>query len=168
MIKHGHRRLRDLYPDYVENHSVYEFLAKAYLAKGDKADAIDELERYVHIGGRNPDTIMLLAKQLDRRRQQEGSRRRSGPAELHLSDGRTSSIRSWASSGSIRATPPAPSASSRRCWWRISPSIPAQAHYDLARAFNLNHQPDQAEDEVVWRRWRSRPDSGRRRSCCWS
>ena len=55
---------RDLYPDYVEHDSVYESLASAYLAKGDNAAAIDELERYVHIGGRNPDIIELLAKEL--------------------------------------------------------------------------------------------------------
>ena len=39
-------RIRDLYPDYVEAGSVYEFLADAYLAKGDKAKAMAELERY--------------------------------------------------------------------------------------------------------------------------
>ena len=35
-IKEGNA-IRDLYPDYVEEHSVYEMLADAYLAKGDKA-----------------------------------------------------------------------------------------------------------------------------------
>ncbi len=44
--------------------SVYEFLATAYVAKDDKPAAIDELERYVHAGGRNPDSIKLLAKDL--------------------------------------------------------------------------------------------------------
>ena len=29
-----------------------------------------------------------------------------------------------------------------------NPVDPAQAHYDLARAYNLNHQPAKAKDEV--------------------
>ena len=47
-----HRAFAILYPDYVEAGSVYEFLADAYLAKGDKAKAMAELERYSKIGGR--------------------------------------------------------------------------------------------------------------------
>ena len=54
--------IRDLYPDYVEAGSVYEFLAAAYLAKEDKPKAIEELERYSNIGGRDPDTLKQLAK----------------------------------------------------------------------------------------------------------
>ena len=34
--------IRDLYPDYVETGSVYEFLANAWLAKGDKAKEAEE------------------------------------------------------------------------------------------------------------------------------
>src|ERR1039457_2406059 len=64
VIKEG-VAIRDMYPDYVESGSVYEFLADAYLAKDDKAAAIAELERYVKAGGRNPDSIKLLAKQLE-------------------------------------------------------------------------------------------------------
>src|SRR5581483_4006033 len=33
--------IRDYYPDYVEDHSIYELLAQAYEAKGDKKGAID-------------------------------------------------------------------------------------------------------------------------------
>ena len=42
VIKEG-TAIRDLYPDYVEEHSVYEALAEAYLAKGNKPAAIAEL-----------------------------------------------------------------------------------------------------------------------------
>ncbi|HJZ98154.1 MAG TPA: tetratricopeptide repeat protein, partial [Candidatus Solibacter sp.] len=49
VIKQG-TILRDKYPDYVEEHSVYEMLAKAYSEKGDKARAIEELQRYEKIG----------------------------------------------------------------------------------------------------------------------
>ena len=50
-----------MYPDYVEAGSVYEFCAKAYSRWMTKPDAIDELERYAKIGGRNPDTLKKLA-----------------------------------------------------------------------------------------------------------
>ena len=53
--------IRDIYPDYVEAGNVYEFLADAYLAKGDKKAAMDELERYAKVGGRSPDTLKQLA-----------------------------------------------------------------------------------------------------------
>ena len=53
--------IRDLYTDYVEAGSVYEFLAEAYLAKDDKAKAVSELERYSSVGGRNPGSIRRLA-----------------------------------------------------------------------------------------------------------
>ena len=39
VIKEG-TAIRDMYPDYVEEHSVYEMLAEAYTAKGNKAAAI--------------------------------------------------------------------------------------------------------------------------------
>src|SRR6185437_1338637 len=54
--------IRDWYPDYVEENSVYEMLADAYFAKGDKKDAISQLERYRDIGGRNPATLKKLAQ----------------------------------------------------------------------------------------------------------
>ncbi len=59
-IKRG-LAIRDLYPDFVETGNVYEFLATAYLAKEDKAKAMEELERYSTIGGRNPRVLEQLA-----------------------------------------------------------------------------------------------------------
>ena len=54
-------RIRDYYPDYVESGSVYQMLADAYQAKGDKKDAMLQLEKYSSIGGRNPALIKRLA-----------------------------------------------------------------------------------------------------------
>lgn len=53
--------VRDWYPDFVEHGSAYERLADAYAAKGDKGKAIEELQRYSKIGGRDPATIKKLA-----------------------------------------------------------------------------------------------------------
>jgi Tfp pilus assembly protein PilF len=60
VIKEG-TAIRDMYADYVEPGSVYEALAKAYEAKGDKAKAREELKRYSDVGGRSPDTLKHLA-----------------------------------------------------------------------------------------------------------
>ncbi len=54
-------RIRDFYSDYVEGDSVYEMLAEAYLAKGDKAAARTQLEIYSKVGGRNPRLVKQLA-----------------------------------------------------------------------------------------------------------
>src|SRR5207244_10147180 len=64
VIKQG-TAIRDMYPDYVEEHSVYEILATAYTAKGNKAAATAELERYSKIGGRDPDSLKPPAKPLE-------------------------------------------------------------------------------------------------------
>ena len=60
VIREG-SEIRDMYPEYVEDGSVYEFLADAYLAKGNKAAAMAQLERYSAIGGRSPYLIKKLA-----------------------------------------------------------------------------------------------------------
>ncbi len=59
------RRARDLYPDYVEGGNAYEILSDALLSKGDKAAAIQELDRYRKMGGKNPRVLKQLASLLD-------------------------------------------------------------------------------------------------------
>jgi tetratricopeptide (TPR) repeat protein len=138
---------RDLYPDYVEAGSMYECLAKAYLAQGDKAAATAQLERYVHIGGRNPETIKLLAGQLS----DAGNKKEAAAvldrlnyiypmdADLHQRLGEL-----WLGQdnalGAVREF---------QALLARHPQDAAQAHYDLARAYNLNHQPGPARDESV-------------------
>jgi cellulose synthase operon protein C len=53
--------VRRLYPDYVYDANVYEFLAEAYVAKGDKPKAAAVLTEYQKYGGRNPATLKELA-----------------------------------------------------------------------------------------------------------
>jgi hypothetical protein len=54
-------KVRDAYPQYVEAASAYEMIAAAHLELGDEIAAAEELERYVKIGGRNPDVLKKLA-----------------------------------------------------------------------------------------------------------
>jgi Flp pilus assembly protein TadD len=53
--------IRDYYPDYVEPGSVYELMADAFEAKGDKPAARKELEKYSAVGGRSTLLIKRLA-----------------------------------------------------------------------------------------------------------
>ena len=54
--------IRDIYPDYVEAGSIYEFLHNAYMAKNDKAKASAQLQRYSEVGGRDPELLVKLAE----------------------------------------------------------------------------------------------------------
>jgi len=62
--------IRDSYPEYVETGSVYEFLADAYAAKGDKTSEMKQLERYSTVGGRSP----LLLKRLSKLQEDAGKK----------------------------------------------------------------------------------------------
>jgi len=138
---------RDLYPDFVEHHSIYEALARAYLAKGDKAAAVDQLQRYVHIGGRDPDLIMMLAKELTA----AGNPNEAAAvlerlnyiypmrSDQHQDLGELL-LKQDNARGAIREF---------HALLAAKPIDMAQAHYDLARAFNLNHQPEDARNELI-------------------
>jgi tetratricopeptide (TPR) repeat protein len=60
VIREG-EEVRSLYPDYVYGANAYEFLAEAYLAKGDKQEATGVLTSYETRGGHNPATLKELA-----------------------------------------------------------------------------------------------------------
>ena len=146
IVKEG-TAIRDMYPDYVEDHSVYELLAQAYTAKDNKPAAMAELERYIKIGGRNPESIMQLAKLL------EGVGRKKEAAEalerlnliypmdyeqhqllgdLYFDQGNAKgAVREFESVVDYK------------------PIDPARAHYDLARAYNLEHETEKAKDELI-------------------
>jgi cellulose synthase operon protein C len=145
-IKEG-LAIRDFYPDFVETGSVYEFLAHAYLDKKDDKDAIDELNRYAHIGGRSPATLKLLAKELtDAGRTKEAADILDRLNFIYPVDGdlhhKLGEL--WLDQGNA-----AGAAREFRAELAYKPIDPAQAHYDLARALDADHQPEQAKDELV-------------------
>jgi Tfp pilus assembly protein PilF len=146
VVKEG-LAIRDFYPDYVEAGSVYEFLAAAYVAKDDKAAATDQLERYVHAGGRNPASIEQLGKLLT----DAGNKKEAAAILERLNyiypldnDQHRTLGTLWLDQGNVPGA--------IREFGAVvahNPIDPAEAHYQLARAFNLNHQPAKAEDELV-------------------
>ena len=146
VIKEG-TPIRDMYPDYVEEHSVYETLAAAYLAKGDKPAAIAELLLYEKIGGREPESLKLLSKTL-----QEAGRNAEAAdalnrlnfiypmdAAAHRSLGGL-----WLVQGNVKGAIREYAAVVAR-----NPLDPAQAHFDLARAYHADKQDEQANEELL-------------------
>jgi hypothetical protein len=146
IIKEG-TAIRDMYPDYVEEHSVYELLAQAYNAKDNKVASTAELQRYLKIGGRNPDTILLLAKQLEaagRKKEAAEALDRMNPIypmdyEQHQMLGNL-----WFDQGNAKGA-----VREFAAVVDYKPIDPARAHYDLARAYHLNHEDEKAKDELV-------------------
>ncbi|HKE29870.1 MAG TPA: tetratricopeptide repeat protein [Bryobacteraceae bacterium] len=145
-IKTG-TEVRDLYPDFVEAGNAYEALAKAYEGKGDKAGAMAELDRYVHIGGRNPDTLMQLAAMLS-----EAGKQTEAAAvlerlnyiypmapEMHQRLGELL-LQQGKAADAVREF---------KVLLAEHPQDAAQAHYDLARAYKENHQVEPAKEESV-------------------
>jgi cellulose synthase operon protein C len=146
VIKDG-TAVRDLYPDYVEEHSVYETLAAAYLAKGDKPAAIAELLRYEKIGGRDPESLKLLAKHLE----EAGRTAEAADALNRLnfiypmdSAAHRSLGGLWLVQGNVKGAIREYTAVLAR-----NPQDPAQAHFDLARAYRADKQTEQAKEELL-------------------
>ncbi len=84
-VIHIGTQIEGYYTDYVEPGSVYELLSDAYTAKGDKAAAQKELEKYNTIGGRSPLLVERLATMEEQAGDREESRRHAQSSKLHLS-----------------------------------------------------------------------------------
>ena len=146
VIKQG-TAIRDLYPDYVEPGSVYEFLAAAYLAKEQKPAAMAELERYEHAGGRNPTTLKQLAGLLT----EAGNKKEAAEALERLNyiypmdnDQHQKLGELWLEMGNATGA-----IGEFRAVAVHNPIDPAEAYYQLARAYNQAHQTDQAKDALL-------------------
>jgi cellulose synthase operon protein C len=139
--------IRDVYPDYVETGSVYEFLSTAYLAKNDKPHAMAELERYSQIGGRDPGLIKKLATLLE-----EAGRKPEAAAaltrlnwiypedeELHRRLGELDLGAGKADAAAVEFSAAI----------AMKPLDSATAHYNLARAYRGSGKDNDARDELL-------------------
>lgn len=145
IIKEG-EKIQDWYPDYVEDNNLYEILAKAYLETNNKPAAMAELERYVKIGGRNPETIKKLAKMLvEAGRKKDAADVLARLNYIYPLDNEAHQLLGsfWLEQGNASGA-----MREFRAVVAHNPIDPAEAHYDLARALNGNHQSDQAKDEL--------------------
>jgi tetratricopeptide (TPR) repeat protein len=146
VIKEG-LEIRDWYPDYVEDHSVYEALAQAYAAQGDKAAAMAQLEAYAKIGGRNPEALKTLAKYLD-----EAGRKKDAVAVLEkLNVIYPMDTDAHRTLGGLLLDQKDPKGAVREfnAVLAKNPLDQAQAHYDLARAYIADQQTEKANEECL-------------------
>ena len=138
--------IRDIYPDYVEAGSVYEFLAQAYKETGDKAKSMAELEAYAKIGGRNPGTLKELATmQTDAGRKKDAIATLERLNLIYLEDEQAHQKQGelYLDAGD------APKAVREfRAILAGKPIDLAGTHYQLARALQMNKQTDEAREEV--------------------
>jgi tetratricopeptide (TPR) repeat protein len=139
--------IRDFYPDYVEPGSVYELMADAYLAKGDKAAARRELEKYSQVGGRSP----LLVKRLATLEEEAGDTVKAAATldrlnyiypedqELHKRLGDL-----WLAQANVPGA-----IREYQAVIALKPLDQAASHYQLAKAFRQANRTDEARDEVL-------------------
>jgi cellulose synthase operon protein C len=146
VIKTG-TAIRDYYPDYVEPGSVFELLADAYTAKGDKDAARKQLEKYNEVGGRDP----KLVEQLATLEEEAGQPRKAAAAldrlnyiypedqELHKRLGDL-----WLAENNVPGA-----IREYQALLALKPLDQATSHYQLAQAFRMANRLDQARDEVL-------------------
>jgi len=139
--------IRDSYAEYVEMGNVYDFLAQAWLAKGDKIKATKELETYSRIGGRDPDTLKQLSElQLEQGRKKEAAATLERLNLIYLED-ETAHTRL----GTLDLDLKNPSGAIRefQAALQLKPVDPASAHLGLAVAYKSANRLDDAREEVI-------------------
>jgi tetratricopeptide (TPR) repeat protein len=140
-------RIRDLYPDYVEAASVYEFLADAYQAKGEKDKQMAELARYSKIGGRNPATLKQLATlQTDAGQKKEAA---ATLERLNLIYPKDEELHKRLGALYLDLNNPAAAVREFQALVGMPPIDLAGGHYELARALKLANRTEEAKDEVL-------------------
>ena len=143
----GGTAIESYYPDYVEPGSIYELLAEAYQAKGDKAAARKELEKYSQVGGRSS----MLIERLATLEEEAGDAKKAAEVlnrlnyiypedqELHKRLGDL-----WMGQGNV-----AGAIREYRALLALKPLDQAASHYQLAKALTVAKQLDDARDEVL-------------------
>ena len=139
--------IHDFYPDYVEAGSVYELMADAYTAKGDKPSARKELEQYNQVGGRSP----LLIKQLATLEEEAGDPKKAAAVldrlnyiypedqELHKRLGDL-----WLAQGNVPGA-----IREYQAVLATKPLDQATAHFELANALRKADRIDEAREQVL-------------------
>jgi tetratricopeptide (TPR) repeat protein len=146
VIKEG-TAIRDLYPDYVEAGSVYEFLANAYMAKKDTPKAMEQLKKYAEIGGRNPDTLDQLAAM-----EEDAGDKRAAAATLEKINYiylRDEKEHQKLANLDMELGNAAGAVLEYQAVLALKPVDPAGTHFSLAKAYQAEHKNTQAMDEVL-------------------
>ena len=139
--------IRDLYPDFVEQGSVYWMLAKLYLDKGDKAHAVEQLEAYSKTGGRDPEKV----KQLATLEEEAGNKKEAMAALTRLLyiDPIDQDLLTRLGGLELAGGDTADAIREYRAVVYMHPLDQAAGHFNLAQALRAAGLNDQARDEVV-------------------
>lgn len=141
------RTVRDYFPDYVGPESSYELMSQAYLQTGNKANAMQTLEKYRDLGGTDVELLKKLA-QIER---ESGNVPQAQTTleeinfiypedeEVHRSLGALL-LQTGDTPGAIREF---------RAVIVLQPADLAESHYNLARALSAAHKFNEAKDEVL-------------------
>jgi cellulose synthase operon protein C len=139
--------IRNYYPEYVGEQSVYELVSQAYIAKGDKANAIRQLEKYRDAGGTNVTSLKQLAaleEDSAQLQQAEITLRKLNyifpeDQEIHRRMGDLL-LKAGDTNGAIREY---------KALLELKPADSAESHYQLAKAFSAAHRINEAKDQVL-------------------
>jgi tetratricopeptide (TPR) repeat protein len=139
--------IRDMYTDYVEMGSVYESLAQAWLGKGDKAKATEELALYSKVGGRDPQSLKELSKLLE----EQGHKPEAAAVleRLNLIYLEDDVAHSRLGQLSLDLGHAKIAEREYQAVLDLKPADPAAAHLGLALAYKMENRPDQERDEVI-------------------
>ena len=140
-------KIRDVYPDYVEAGSAYEFLADAYIAKNEKQKAMAELARYSAIGGRSP----LLIKRLATLLEEAGQKKEAAAALERLNFIQPLDEELHRRLGELRFSLGEHAAAAKEFAAAVAmkPLDSASARYNLARAFHAQRKDNEAREELL-------------------
>ncbi|MGD1070329.1 MAG: tetratricopeptide repeat protein [Bryobacteraceae bacterium] len=141
------RALELIYPDYVETGNAYLAVAKACLAKEDKACAMEEYARYSKASGRDADAIKQYAKLLE-----EASKPKEAEAALErLNFVNPLDADLHEKLGALYMKTKDAKAAVREYGVLVAlhPIDVAGSHYNLAKAYQAEGQTDKAREEVL-------------------
>ena len=146
-VIHEGQTIRDWFTDYVEPGNVYELLADAYAAKGDKAAARKELEKYSSVGGRSS----MLIKKLATLEEEAGDKEKAAAVldrlnyiypedeDLHRRLGDL-----WLAQNNVRGA-----IREYQAVVASKPLDPAASYFQLAKAFRQANRLDDAREQVL-------------------
>ena len=138
---------RDIYPEYVEGGNAYTLLADAYLEKGDKAAAVEQLQLYQKAGGRSPTRIKKLAALLKEMHR--------GPEAVAALDGLLyiapgdEQLHSWLGEWLLDEERYEAALQQFETVLALGPIDPAAAHFHLARAYHKMEDPKKTRRHLL-------------------
>ena len=146
-IAEGEKAIK-LYPDYVEAANAYEIVGESALAKGDKKKMIDAYRRYAAVGGRDPDLLKKLAVL-----QEEAGDARGATATLEkvnfIYPIKDELMHKRLGNLYLGLGNPLAAVREFSAWLAEKPNDGVDAHYHLARAYQLAKETGKAEEHLL-------------------